>query len=68
LSIRKQAPQKFDVERFNFTKLIEQGVRKQYQIEVSEMFATFENLNDREDINRAWGNIKKNVKIDTRSV
>ena len=56
------------MERFNFTKLIEQGVRKQYQIEVSKMFATFENLNDREDINRAWENTKKNVKRDTRSV
>jgi hypothetical protein len=38
-------------------------VRKQYQIEISSRFAALKNLNDSEDINRAWENIKENVKI-----
>jgi hypothetical protein len=41
------------VERFNLRKLIEPEVRKRYEINISNTFAAFENLNDREDINRA---------------
>jgi hypothetical protein len=40
--------------------------RKQYQIELSNRFAALENLNDSEDINRAWENIKENVKISAK--
>jgi hypothetical protein len=36
-------------------------VRKQYQIKISNSFAALENLNDNEDINRAWDNIKDNI-------
>jgi len=36
--------------------------RKQYQIEVINRFAALENLIDGEDINRAWENIKENIK------
>ena len=38
-------------------------VRKQYQIEISNRFAASENLSDSEDIKRAWGNIKENIKF-----
>jgi hypothetical protein len=34
-------------------------VRKRYQIKISNRFAGLENLNDSEDINRAWENIKE---------
>ena len=37
-------------------------VWKQYQIAISKRFATLDNLNDSEDINRAWDNIKENIK------
>jgi len=47
-------------ERFNLRKLNELEVRKEYQIEISKKFAALENLNDSEDINRAWENIKEN--------
>jgi hypothetical protein len=60
LAISKLVAQKFDVERFNFRKLIELEVRKQYQIKFSNRFATLENLNDSEDINMAWENIDEN--------
>jgi hypothetical protein len=42
----EEAAQKFDVERFNFRKLRELEVMKQYQIKVSNRFAARENLND----------------------
>jgi hypothetical protein len=38
-------------------------VRKQYQTEISYRFASLENLHDSEDINRAWENIKENIKM-----
>jgi hypothetical protein len=40
-------------------------VRKQLQIEISNRFEALENLNDSED-NRAWENIKENIKISTK--
>jgi hypothetical protein len=65
LAVRKQAAQKFEVETFNLRKLKELEVRKQYQIEITNRFATLENLNDNADINRAWKNIKENSYIYT---
>jgi hypothetical protein len=62
-AVSKQAAHKFDMERFNLRKLNELEVRKQYQIKISNRFAVLENLSDSEDINRAWENIKENVKI-----
>jgi len=54
---------KFDVERFNLRKLSELEVKKEYHIKISNRFAAFENLNDGEDIKRAWKNVKKDIKI-----
>jgi len=48
------------VDGFNLRNLSELEVRKQYQIKISNRFAALENLNDSEDINRAWENIKWN--------
>jgi hypothetical protein len=47
LAVSKQAAKKSDGER-----LME--VTKEYQIEISDMFAASENLSNSEDINRAW--------------
>jgi len=33
-----------------------------YQIEITNRFAGLENIDDDEDINRAWENIKENIK------
>jgi hypothetical protein len=33
------------------------------QVKVSKRFAALRNLNDSEDINRAWESIKQNIKI-----
>jgi hypothetical protein len=66
LTVSKLAAKKFDVKQFNLRKLSKQEVRKQYQIKNSNSFAAFENLNDSDDINRAWENIKGNIKTSTK--
>jgi hypothetical protein len=50
------------VERFNLGKLSELNIGKKYQIKISNRFTSLENLNDSKDINRAWKNIKENIK------
>jgi len=49
-------------ESLNLRKSSELEVRKQYQTQISNRFAALENLNDSKDINRAWENIKENIK------
>jgi hypothetical protein len=53
------------VERFNLRKISELGVRKQYKMKISNRFAALDNLNDCEDINSTWENIKENIKTST---
>ena len=48
--------------RFNLRKLNDLEVRKRYQIEITNRFAALENVSEDEDINRAWENIKENIK------
>jgi len=62
LAISKQAVHKFDGERFNLRNLNELEVRKQYQTEIKNRFTALENLNDDEDVNRAWENVKEKIK------
>jgi len=66
LAVCKQAVQRFNGERFNLRKLNELTVRKQYQSEITNRTAALENLSDDEDINRAWENIKKNIKTSAK--
>jgi len=66
LAINNQATQRFNGERYNLRKLSELEVRKQYQIEITNRFSALENLSDDEDINRAWENIKGNVKTSAK--
>ena len=54
------------MERFNLRKLSKLEVRKQYQIKISNRFAALKNLNNGEDINRAWENIKENIKTSAK--
>jgi DNA repair ATPase RecN len=66
LAVSKQAAKKSDVDRFNLRKLRELEVRKQYQIEITNRYATLENSNDREDINTVWEDIKGNNKTSAK--
>ena len=61
-----QAAQKLNVERFNLRKLNDSKVRKQCYIKISKRFTALESLSDSENINRAWENIKQNIKTSTK--
>jgi len=60
LAVGNQAAQRFDRQRFNLRKLNEPEVTEQYQIEITNRFAALENLNDDEDVDMTWENIKEN--------
>ena len=66
MAVSKQKAQRFDGERFSLRKPNELEVRKQYQIEITNRFAALENLSNEEDINRAWKNIKENIKTSAK--
>jgi len=66
LAVTKQAAQNFDGEIFNLRKLNEMEVRKQYQTEITDRLSALENSWDGEDINRAWANIKGNIKTSAK--
>jgi hypothetical protein len=66
LAVSKQAAQKFDWEKFNLRKLNELEIRKQYHIKITNRFPALENLIDGEDINRAWENVKENIKTSAK--
>ena len=66
LAVGKQVTQRFDRQRFNLRKLNEPEVREQYQIEITNRFAALENLNNDEDVNRTWENIKENIQTSAK--
>jgi hypothetical protein len=66
LAVGKQDAQRLDRQRFNLSKLKELEVREQYQIEIRNRFAALENLNEDEDVNRTWENIKENTKTSAK--
>jgi DNA repair ATPase RecN len=61
-AVSKQAAQKFYMVRYNLRKLSELEVMKQYHIKMPNLPATSKNLNNSEDINRDWENIKESIK------
>ena len=66
LAVSNQATQKFDGERLNLRKLNELEVRKEYQIKITNRFATLENLCVGEVIDRVWKNIKEGIKTSAK--
>ena len=67
-AVGKQAAQRLYRHRFNLSKLNELEVRKWYQVEITDRFAALETLNEVEDVNRIWGNIKHNIQISAKRV
>jgi DNA repair ATPase RecN len=63
LAVSKRAAQKIDTARFNVKKLNEGDVKEHYQVTIRNKFAALENLEDAGEINRAWDNIRENIKI-----
>jgi len=66
LAVGKEAAQRFDRQRINLWKLNEPEVREQYQIEITNKYAGLENLNDDEDVDRTWENIKENIQTSAK--
>jgi len=64
--VGNQAAQTFDRQRFNLGKPNEPEVREQYQIEITNRFAALENLNDDEDVDGTWENIKENIQTSAK--
>jgi hypothetical protein len=62
LAVSKRVARKIDIERFSVKTLDERDV-EQYQVSTRNKFAALENLEDSGDINRAWDNIRENIKI-----
>ena len=67
-AVIKQAAQTFDGERFNLRKLTELGVKEKYQIGIRNRFAALENLNEDENVNRAWKTLKRILKTQLKRV
>jgi hypothetical protein len=53
----------FDIQKFNLTKLNEAKGEDGYQAKVLNKFSALENLDDYEDMSRAWETIKWNINI-----
>jgi hypothetical protein len=66
IAVSQQDAQKFDGERYNLRKLNEPEVKNKYQNEITNRFAALENLNTVEDVNKAWENIKENIKASAK--
>jgi hypothetical protein len=54
------------MEKFNLKKLNEVEGKEQYRVEISNRFATLENSDAEEDIDRAWETIIENIKISAK--
>jgi hypothetical protein len=66
LALSEKAALRFDGDRFNLCKLNKLD-RKQHKIQISNRFAALENLSDSKDINRAWENIKEDIKTSAKN-
>jgi hypothetical protein len=62
LSVSKRVAQKFDMQGFDLRKLNDAEVTKQYQVKITNRFAALENFYDNVNMNRAWENIRENIK------
>jgi len=61
--VSKEAAQKFDLERINLKKLSYMEFRIECQIAASNSFTALWNLNDVEDMTRAWESVRENIRI-----
>jgi hypothetical protein len=66
LAVNKQRPQRFQMERFNPTKLIEVWGKEPFRVEVSNRFTALEDLDAEVEINSAWETIRENIKISAK--
>jgi hypothetical protein len=67
LAVNKQRSHRFHIQRFNLKKLNEVEGKEQYRVEVSNRFATLEDLNAEVEINSGWEMISVNINISTKT-
>jgi hypothetical protein len=63
LAVNKQRSHNLHTERFNLKKLNDVEGKEQFRIEVSNRFATLEDLDAKVEVNSAWETIGENIKI-----
>jgi hypothetical protein len=66
LAVSKQTTHRVHMERLNLKKLNGVKGKEQYRVVISKRFVALETLHVQVDINRAWGTIKKNIKISAK--
>jgi hypothetical protein len=66
LSVIKRVAQKFDMHRLDLRKLNDAEVKEQYQVKITNRFAALENCDDTVDMNKAWENIRENIKASAK--
>jgi hypothetical protein len=54
------------MERFNLKKLNDVEGKEKYRVEVSNSFATLEDLDAKVEINTIWETIRENIKISAK--
>jgi hypothetical protein len=55
-----------DIQRFDLRKLNDAKVKEEYQVKITNRFADLENFDDNVDMNRAWENIRENIKTSAK--
>jgi hypothetical protein len=66
LAVSKQTTHSVHMEKFNLKKLNEVVSKEQYRVEITNRFATLENLDTEVDTNRAWETIRENIIISSK--
>jgi hypothetical protein len=66
LAVNKQRSHRFHMERFNVKKLNDVQGREQFRVEVSNRFATVEDLDTELEINSAWEMIREKTQISAK--
>jgi hypothetical protein len=64
--VNKPTMHRVDMERFNLKKLNEVEGKGQYRVEISNKFATLEDLDTEVDVNKAWESIRENIEISAK--
>jgi hypothetical protein len=54
------------MQRFDLRTLNDAEVKKQCQVKITNRFAASENFDDNVDMNRAWENIRKNIRTSAK--
>jgi hypothetical protein len=55
-----------DLERFDLKKLDDVEVKEKCKVEISNIFAALESLDESFDINNTWESIRENIKISAK--